>query len=247
MHVADDVERPGLVAQVVEEPGSGHQCGADLCLRPQNVYTPEAFAFQSAHPAAQLITLPADHVRAERPVRPDRVPAYTNVLGQVKYDRYRQDVMLPCQVEQVLAALLLHVGRVDNGDASRGEPFPGDVVHDIEGVLACRLVVLVVGDQTTAEIARDHLGRGEVVAGERRLASTARAHEHDQAQFWHIDDASSSRRLRLLLAHRVLADPVLAPTDTRSSASASARLKTAIWVGEPTSGSSWPTGRNLTS
>ena len=41
--VADDVERPGLVAQVVEEPGAGDRRGGDLLLAVQDVDGPEAF------------------------------------------------------------------------------------------------------------------------------------------------------------------------------------------------------------
>ena len=56
MHVADDVERAGLVPQVVEEPGPGEQRGADLGLRPQHVDPAETLLVQPAQapPAAGL-------------------------------------------------------------------------------------------------------------------------------------------------------------------------------------------------
>ena len=46
--VADDVERPGLVAQVVEEPGARDRRGGDLVLAAQDVDGPEALPLQAA-------------------------------------------------------------------------------------------------------------------------------------------------------------------------------------------------------
>ncbi len=44
--------------------------------------------------------------------------------------------MLVRQREQLLAAVLLHVCRVDDGEPAGGEPLGRDEVQDIEGVLA---------------------------------------------------------------------------------------------------------------
>ena len=181
VHVADDVERAGLIPQVVEELGPGQQGGTDLRFRPEHVHPPEPLALETAQTAPQLVALTPDHVRTERPVGPGGVPADAHPLGQVEDDGDRQDVVLPGEVEQLLAALLLHVRRVDDREASGREPLAGDEVQDVEGVLAGRLVVLVVGDQAAAEVAGDHLGRREVGAGEGRLAGPAGADEHDQA------------------------------------------------------------------
>ena len=72
--VADDVERPGLVAQVVEEPGAGDRRGGDLLLAVQDVDGPEAFLLQAAQRPPQVGVLAADHVVAEVAVRAARVP-----------------------------------------------------------------------------------------------------------------------------------------------------------------------------
>jgi len=53
-------------------------------------------------------------------------------------------------------------------------------VQHVERVRGGRLVVLVVGDQTTTEVAGQHLGRREMPRRERRLARAGRADQHDQ-------------------------------------------------------------------
>ena len=68
VHVADDVERPGLVPQVVEQPGTRDAGGGDLVLGPEHVDRTEALALQAAQTTAQRVALAPEHVRAESAV-----------------------------------------------------------------------------------------------------------------------------------------------------------------------------------
>ncbi len=82
-------------------------------------------------------------------------------------------------------ASTLHVGRVHDGQPPGRQPLADDEVEQLERVRGGGLVVLVVGDQAAAEVGRDHLGRLEVLARERRLARAADADEDDEAQLGH--------------------------------------------------------------
>ena len=216
VHVADDVERALFVTEIVEQcrPGDGGRC--HLLGGAQDVHGAEALAAQVVKTAPQLAALAADDVRAEVPVGALGVALGAQPLRQVQDDRHREHVVLAGQQDQLAAGLGLHVGRVDHGQPAGGQALARDEPQHLERVPGRRLVVLVVGDQATAEVRGDHLGRLEVRAGEGRLARAGHADQDDQAQ---LGDAQ--------LGHGSF-------------------LKTASWVGGPASGCSGPTGRKLT-
>lgn len=162
MNVTDDVERPGLIREVVEQLGPFDADGIDLLDRRQHVHIPEALALQTAQPSPQLLPLPRDHMRAERPVRASLVTVETNPLRRIQHDRDRQYVVLARQGHQLLTRFRLHVRRVDDGQPPGREPFARDVVEYVERVLRRRLLVLVIGDEPAAEVARDHLSSEKV-------------------------------------------------------------------------------------
>ena len=220
VHVADDVERPGLVPQVAVQPGPGDRGRRDLLRGVQHVHGAEPFAGQPSQPPAELSALAAEHVRAEVPVRAAGVPLRAELLRQVEHDRGRQHVVLAGQHDQLAAGFGLHVGGVDDGEPAGFEALAGDELEHLERGLRGGLVVLVVGDQAAAEVRGDHLGRLEVRPGERRLARAGHADQHDQAQPGDGQVHGSA--------------PFWAPLE-----------KTASWVGGPSPGSSGPTGRNL--
>ncbi len=170
----------------------------------------------------------AGHARA---VGAGGVARLADLFRQVEHDRDGQHVVLAGQLDELLAALGLHVGGVDDGEPARGEPLAGDVVQDVEGVTAGALVVLVVGDQPPAEVGGDDLGRLEVPAGERGLARAAGADEDDEGQVGHGQCARGT-------GHAAFSSFVVP--------GAVVIVNTAICVGGPTSGSSGPTGTNST-
>ena len=214
VHVADDVERPGLVPLVGVQPGAGDRGRVDFLGAVQHVHGAEPLAAEPAQAAAELAALAAEHVRAEVPVRAALVPFRAELLGQVEHDRGRQHVVLAGEEDEVAAGFGLDVGGVDDGEAAGFEPLAGDKAEQLERGRGGGLVVLVVGDQAAAEVRGDHLGRLEVRAGERGLARAAHADQHDQAQ--------------------------LGDTEVHAASFS----KTASWVGGPSAGSSGPTGRN---
>jgi len=130
----------------------------------------EALLLQAAEAATQLVALAADHLRAERAVRPTLVPGQAHALRHVQRNRDREHVVFFRKVNQLLSGLGLDVCGVDNRQAACCQPLARDVVQDIERILAGRLIVLVVGDQAATEVAGYHLGRCEVPLRERPLA-----------------------------------------------------------------------------
>ena len=223
MDVTDHVERTGLVAEVVEQPLSHDGRGADLRDAVQVVDLAEPLLAQAAQRAAELVVLAPDHVRAEVAVRAGGVALHRHRLGDVEDDRDRQHVVLPRQLDERAACGRLRVRGVDDRETSCIQALAGDVVQDVEGGGARGLVVLVVGHQAAAEVAGDHLERPEVLARERRLARPGHPDEDDEGQLGHSQHRS--RRRRALVRH------ALPPW-----------VKTAIWVGGPTSSSTGPTG-----
>ena len=217
---------PASSLEVAEQLGAGDRGGGDLLGRTQDVDRAEPLALEPGQAAAQLAALAAEHVRAEVPVRAAGVALRAELLRQVQDDRHRQHVVRAGQHDELAAGFGLHVGRVDDGEAAAGQPLARDVVQQLERGRRGGLVVLVVGDQTAAEVRGDHLGRLEVRAGERRLAGTGRAHQDDQAQ---LGDAQFGWPRNGWHCHRV-----------------PSRSKTASWVGGPVSGCSGPTGRKRT-
>jgi hypothetical protein len=109
-------------------------------------------------------------VRAEVAIGSARVAIQTHPLGDVEHNRDRQHVMFLRERDEMLARVRLDVGGVDHRQPAGGEPLPGDVVQDVEGVTRCGLVVLVIGDEAATEIAADDLRRQEVPRSEGRLS-----------------------------------------------------------------------------
>ena len=81
-----------------------------------------------------------------------------------------------------LARLGLNVGRIDNRQLRARQPPRGHEVQRREGVVGRRLVVLVVRHERAEAIRRHHLGRLEVLAGERRLAAPGRSDQDHQGE-----------------------------------------------------------------
>ena len=181
----------------------------------------EALALEPAQRAAELRGLVADDVRAEVAVGPlARCARGRRRSGRSSTIATGSTWCSPASVDERLARLGLHVGRVDDGEPAAREPLAGDVVQHLEGVVGRGLVVLVVGDQAAAEVGREHLGRREVLAREGRLAGPGGADQDDEGELGRRDRVTSSCGAR------------------RHAAS-----KTAICVGGPTSGSSGPIGQ----
>ncbi len=220
VHVADHVERAGLVAPVVVQPGPDDLRGGDLLHTAQRVHAAEPLALQAPQAAPQLVMLAPDHLGAEVPVRPASVALDARLIGNVEHDGYWKHVMLARQGNQGRPGRRLHARGIDHGQPACLQPLARDEVQDLERRRRGGLVVLVVGDQAAAEVGGDDLRRTEVLAGERRLPRAGHADEHHQAQLGHAQLAGGGHGVH-----------------------AARRKKTASCVGGPTSGSSGPTGR----
>ena len=208
--VADDVERPVLMPEVVEQLLPHDDGIRDLLLGPQHVHLAKTLLAQVPQRPAQLIVLAFHDLGTEIPVGAGRGAVLADALGQVQDDGHRQHVVRTGELDEPAPGLALHVRGVDDRQMTAVEPLPGDEMQDVEGRRGGGLVVLVTGDESPAVVARQHLERREVVSGEGGFARTAHPDQADQRQLRNGQ-----------LAHATL-------------------RKTAIWVGGPTSESSGP-------
>lgn len=261
--VADDVERSGEVAQVVVPAPADHDGAVHLLLAAEDVDLAEPLALQPLEGATQFAPVAGDDAAVDPgAVGAGGVPLGADLLGQVQDDGDGQHVVAARQVDQLTAALALDAGGVDDGEPSGGQPLAGDVVEHVEGVGAGALVVLVVGDQAAAEVGGEHLGRLEVACREGRLAGAGGADQHHQGE---VGDGQFQRPggggrasgigtghlSRSSFGVGVAGWVVGAAASARvaggpAGAGSSPRVKTASWVGGPTSWSSGPTGRKAT-
>nr|WP_276602773.1 hypothetical protein [Nannocystis pusilla] len=170
--VADDVERPAVLAAVAPQPRPLDRRRLDL-LAAQHVHVTKTLALQLAQRLAQQAALLADQRRSERTIAALLRPLEAHLRRHVEHDRHRHRVLLARQRQHRLARLGLHVGRVDHRQQPAVEPLAGDREQQLERVAGRLLIVLVVGHQAAAEVGRQHLGRLEVLARECGLARAA--------------------------------------------------------------------------
>jgi len=78
-------------------------------------------------------------------------------------------------IEKLTPAPILDIGRIHHGQASSLQPESQRGVKEGEGILAGRLISLVVGDDGAEGIRREDLGWSEVGLREGRLAAASDA------------------------------------------------------------------------
>jgi hypothetical protein len=187
VHVADDVERPGDVALVVEqllEPDGGR---LDLVHAAQHVHLAEALPGQLPERTPQVAMHPAEHLTAEQPVRPGLGACPGHRLRHVQHDRHRQYVVVAGDLDQPGAGVRLQVGGVHHGQPPGREALAGHVVQHLERVGGRGLIVLVVRDQPAEVVRGQHLGRPEEPAREGGLAGAGDADQRDQREFRDVE------------------------------------------------------------
>ncbi len=214
VHVADGVERAGLVAEIVEERLAHDRSGVDLVDPVQHVYAPEPLFSEELQRPPELVVLAPDDGGREVAVAPLGVARDTRALGHVENDGDRQHVVGAGELDERLPRLRLDVRGVDHRQQARLEPLGGHVSKGLERGGRGLLVVLVVRDETSEVVARQRLERLEGARREGRLAGARRADQHDERH------AGNSE-----LCHRQIL------------------RKSASWVGEPCTSSTSPTVR----
>ena len=163
VHVADDVERPGVVAPVGPQFLPYYFDVVDFVLGLQPEPVAESLAPETLDRPSQQACLVADHVRPEIAVATRSVALLADPLRQLKNDRDSECVVLACEAHEGRAVFGTYIGRVDHGQASACETLAGDELDELEGVLRGCLAVGVVADEAAAGVGRDHLGGREVV------------------------------------------------------------------------------------
>ena len=180
MHVADEVEGTVQLGAVVPRAFPDDLDGSQVVGIRQHVHPPEALLAQAPQRPLQVAVLAPDDVAAEVTVGTGRGALDRYRLGHVEHDGVDQRVVAAGQGHERGAGLGLDVGGVHDGEQATTQPGAGQVVQHLEGVGRGRLVVLVVGDQGAAEVARDHLGGLEVLSREGRLPAAGHADEHHE-------------------------------------------------------------------
>jgi hypothetical protein len=186
--VADDVERAAL-SPLVHRQRVAHEFGrAHLLLGAEHRDAAEAFVFEPRQRAGQILGLPARDVRAERSFgRPLLVAGVAEIGGEVEHHRHRLRVVLAGHLDERLAALASHVGRVDDREPPGREPLGTDEVQQLERVGGGALVRLVVGDHAAERVGRQDFRGLEVLAGEGGLAAPGRADEQNEGELGNRD------------------------------------------------------------
>jgi hypothetical protein len=215
VHVPHEIEGAALVLQVHPQTVAhqrGH--GVDGLDAPQVVHEPEALVGQRAQRALELADVPARDVRRQvHPLGPLAVARDADRVGHVEHDGHGEHVVIAGELQQGLAGLGPHVGRVHHGELAALQALAHHRVQQLERVARARLVVLVVRHQAAHRVGRHDLGGSEQAPGQRGLAAARGADQHHQRELGDMQ-----------LGHR-------APLEN-----------SAAWVGAPTSGSSGPMG-----
>jgi len=134
------------------------------------VHVAEAFAVELADLALQIGGLLADDMRTELPVGTRFVAFAADLLAGIEDDGDGECMIFPREPHQMRAVLLAHIGGVDNHQLP---PLQADFRYGVdqrERVRGGVEAVLIVLDETTAGVRRDHLGRFEMPPGEGRFA-----------------------------------------------------------------------------
>ena len=185
--IADDVERPMLVASVDPH---GHPLDERLfhfCGRVEHEHIPETLAFQLPQRPLELRGLIAHHVGAKRTLRAFPVAGQAQGLGHVQDNGHRQAVVLPGESHQRFARLWLYAGGVDDGEAAGPQARGRDEVEQCKGIGRCRLVGGVIRHHRPANVRGHHFRGLEVAGGKGGLPRTRGADENHQAQFGNGD------------------------------------------------------------
>ena len=186
VHVADDVERTRVVASVGPQALTFDDRGVGLGFGTQLEPVAEALASEPLQRPAEQSYMVVYNPRTEIAVRPPGVAILADALRQIEHDGDGEGVELAGQTYELGAVFGTDVGRVHDGETSGGETLSGDEFEQLEGIPGGRLVGGVVADQRPAGVGRDHLGGGEVLGREGRLAGTRRADENHQAVFGNL-------------------------------------------------------------
>jgi hypothetical protein len=180
--VADDIEGAVFVLAVVPEGLALDGSALDLFGRGEDMDVAEAFAFEAAQGAAELLDVLMDDVRAEGTVGAAVVALGAEAFGEIENDGDGEDMVGAGEGDERLACFGLDVGGVDDGEAAGAEAFGGDEVEDLEGVGGGGLVVLVVGDEAAAVVGGEDFGGKEVLFGKGRLAAAGGSDEEDEGE-----------------------------------------------------------------
>ena len=181
--VADDVERPEVVASIGPKRLALDDCGVDLFFGTKLETVAEPLAAQSLHGSSQQPHVVAHHGRPEVTVRSLGVAVLADALREVEHDGDGEGMVFPGQPNQPGAVFGANAGRIHDGEATRGEPFAGDELQHFEGVPGDRLIGGIVADHGPASVGGNDLRRRKMFASKRRLAGAGRADQHEQAVF----------------------------------------------------------------
>src|SRR4051794_16895268 len=106
-------------------------------------------------------------MRTKLTIWPGYVAVLAKPLRQIKDNGDSEDVVFASQLDERFARFGLHIGSVDHGQLAACQPLADDRAEQVECISRCRLVIFLVGDQTSAEVGGYHLRREEMLPPER--------------------------------------------------------------------------------
>jgi len=140
----------------------------------------EPLSAESLDRLPQQARMVAHHMRTEVAVGTRRVALLAEAPRQVQDDGDGQRMVFAGQANEIGAVFAADVGGVHHGQQPARQAFPGDELHQLEGLRGCCLAGGVVAHHAPAGVGRDHLRRREVLAREPGLAGAGRADQQDQ-------------------------------------------------------------------
>ena len=133
--VSDHIKRTVLVLFVVPHPRADNLGFVDLLNGVQNVNEPEPFSFEIFDASPQVGHMLSDHVLRVSAVRTGGVAGLQFFFGQIQYNGNTVNVLLPCQVDNLLSGGELDVRCVDHGRFHEAQPFIRRVEQQVKRLL----------------------------------------------------------------------------------------------------------------
>ena len=114
VNISDDVKRSVQVFLVIPQLCADNLCVVELFKRVYHIHKAETLTLQALDTALHISAVLTDHTLGEITLRTGFVALLHDLLGQVKHDRRRMDILLSCKVDDLFSCTLLDISRIND-------------------------------------------------------------------------------------------------------------------------------------
>jgi hypothetical protein len=118
----------------------------------------KTFPLQRSKRTPQVVRLLPNDVRPEIPIDSRTIALLAETCRKIEYDRNTEHVRFASKLDKALSVFSLDIRCVDNAQSACSQAFPRYVVEKVESIRRCSLVILIVGNQSAAEIGGKDFG-----------------------------------------------------------------------------------------